>query len=436
MDVQHALLSKIVLRADLSEVVNARITGQFFTDDHYRRVFDYVLRHWQDYGVAPDASVMGQAFPAMQWDDHPQPTEYFIDRLRERRKKAILTEGLNNAATLLKGDDPDSTALMERGLRDTLTQCYLETAPVLDLDMTNRMDDFMDRLAERQENPGYLRGISTGFHGIDYVTGGLQPEHFVVLQGLIKSFKSATALAIAMFVHLQAHVPLFIGFEMSNIEQEDRLVSLLSNVSLTKIMNGTVSAPEERRIEAAFRTLKEMRPFLLSADITSTLTVSGVQAKIQQYDPDVVIIDGVYQMQSELPNVTPQSAQALTDISRSLKRLAQSSKKPILATTQASLRRAKGGLSADSLMYTQAWGQDCDVLLGTERLGERQADETQQGPVQVKLRVIESRSGPRKEVVLEWDWNAGSCTELDPAVQAQALSGAGTFRNEGDDDDD
>jgi len=422
MDVQHALLSKIILHAGLNKVVDARITTAFFTDDHYRRVYEYLLSHWQEYGVPPDASVVAQAFPAMTWEDHPQPVEYFVDRLRERRKKAILTDGLNQSAQWLKGDDPDSTVMMERAMRDAISSAFLETAPSLDLDITMRTDDIWDRLMDRRENPGHLRGISTGFQGIDYVTGGLQPEQFVVLTGTIKSFKSATALAIAMFVHRQAKVPLFIGFEMSNTEQEDRLVSLLSHVSLTRIMNGTISTPEERKIDRAMKLVKDMRAFFLSTDITSAMTVSGVQAKVQQYDPDVVVIDGAYLMQSELSGVIPQSPQALTDISRSLKRLAQSSKKPIIATTQSSLRRSKGGLTADSLMYTQAWGQDCDVLLGTERTGERQVDETTQGPVQVKLRVIESRSGPRKEVILEWDWDEGSVEELDPMVMASRLS--------------
>ena len=34
-----------------------------------------------------------------------------------------------------------------------------------------------------RKNPGYLRGISTGVQGIDYVTGGLQPEQFIVIIG-------------------------------------------------------------------------------------------------------------------------------------------------------------------------------------------------------------------------------------------------------------
>ena len=95
-------------------------------------------------------------------------------------------------------------------------------------------------LDERWMAPGYLRGVPTGFHGIDYVTGGLQPEQFVVLIGLPKAFKSATLLAMAKNVHASGKVPLFIGFEMSNAEQHDRLISLYAGVSLTEIRNGTL----------------------------------------------------------------------------------------------------------------------------------------------------------------------------------------------------
>ena len=221
-----------------------------------------------------------------------------------------------------------------------------------------------------------LRGISTGFDGIDYVTGGLQPEQFVVLLGTPKSFKSATLLAMALAAHEQAKVPLFIGFEMSQHRADRPCHSLLSGVSLTRIMHGTLSQKEFSSVQQALRALEGMRPFLFSTDITSATTVSGIQAKIQEYQPDVVFVDGAYLMQSEVKDVLQGSPQALTDISRSLKRLAQQQKIPICVTTQASLSRSKGGVSIASVMYTQAWGQDCDVLLGvrTQRPTRRDED--------------------------------------------------------------
>ena len=194
-------------------------------------------------------------------------------------------------------------------------------------------------------------------------------------------------------------------------------------------MNGTMSVQERKQVNEAHRAMLGMRSLLFSSDITSGMTVSGIQAKIQELDPDVVIVDGAYMMQSEDARFEPGSAQAITSISRGLKRLAQSTKIPIVVTTQASQTRSKGGLHMGSAMYSQSWAQDADILLGVERIqpmtpggnNDEENEVVTAGPVQVKFRVIESRSGPRKSVVLEWDWSEGSVEELDPIAQAKKL---------------
>ena len=280
------------------------------------------------------------------------------------------------------------------------------------------------------DNPG-LRGISTGFDGIDFVTGGLQPEQYVVLLGTPKSFKSATLLAMAKAVHKQAKIAAFIGFEMSNTEQQDRLVSLYSGVSLTRIMNGTLTEKEFKAVQKALRQVEEMVPFVFSTDITSATTVSGIQAKIQEYQPDVVFVDGAYLMQSEEKDVAQGTPQAMTSISRGLKRLAQATKIPVVVTTQASLPRSRSGLTLSSAMYTQAWGQDCDIMLGVERVREEKAegelvDEINSGPAIVKFKVVESRSGPRKDTLLEWDWSKGSVHEIDVTAARQQMTACWT----------
>jgi replicative DNA helicase len=442
LDVQGAFLAKVILHQDLRRAVNARISEAHFTDDQYKRVFGYLLKHWKKYGTSPDLSVVQRAFPSMSWDDHPQPIDYFITALMDRRRNAVLIEGLNEAAAFVHDtDNPDATDQMEAMLKQTLLKAALESARTYDIDFVSEehYGDVHELLEERWADPGYLRGVSTGFDGIDYVTGGLQPEHFVVLMGIPKSFKSATALAMAIRIHQQALRPLFIGFEMSNTEQTDRTLSLISGVSLTKIMNGTFSVAERKRIDVAHRGMLGMRSLLFSSDISSAMTVSGVQAKIQEMEPDVVIIDGAYMMQSEDSRFEPGSAQAITSVSRGLKRLAQASKIPIVVTTQASQTRSKGGLHMGSAMYSQSWAQDADILLGVERIqsttpggSDPENEITTAGPVQVKFRVIESRSGPRKNVILEWDWSGGSVEEIDPMAMAQKLRN----RPDGYDDDD
>lgn len=441
MDVQGAFLGKVILHQDLRRAVNARITEDHFTDERYKRVYGYLLKHWKTYGISPDKEVVRRAFPTQRWADDSQPLEYFIHALLERRKSAIIVEGLNAAVELLhSADNPDAVEQMELQLQETLTRAHLEVNRTYEIDFCSQeyYDEVQKLLDEREADPGYLRGISTGFAGIDYVTGGLQPEHFVVLMGVPKSFKSATALAMAIRIHMQARRPLFVGFEMSNREQTDRTLSLISSVSLTKIMNGTYTPKERKVIDQAHRSMIDMRSLLFSSDITSGMTVSSIQAKIQDLDPDVVIIDGAYMMQSEDSRFEPGSAQAITSISRGLKRLAQSSRIPIVATTQASQTRSKGGLHMGSAMYSQSWAQDCDILLGVERdrpQSDYDPDESTSGPVQVKFKVVESRSGPRKTVILEWDWKEGSVEELDPIRQSQKLNRVGMSDDYDDDDD-
>ena len=419
-DWQHAFLSKVIFEEEMKEAVNAGITAKFFRDETYQRVYEYMLQHWGQHGTPPDLEVVHQAFPTMVWKPQKQALSYLIERMRQDRKFVIVMQAFNEAAEFVSEEKPDE---MMAVMTAAFLNAKLETSEARDIDFATYGTIWEEVILDRMENQGALRGISTGFDGIDYVTGGLQPEQFIVLFGTPKSFKSATLLAMAMACHEQAKVPLFVGFEMSATEQIDRLVSLLSGVALTRINRGTLSAKEYKSVGKAMRGVEAMRPFVFSTDITAGSTVGSIQAKIIDYQPDAVYVDGAYLMQSEMAGVQQGSPQALTDISRGLKRLAQSMKIPIVVTTQASLVRSKGGLSLASGMYTQAWGQDADIVLGVERQVPERPEEQRNdaGSALVKFRVIESRSGPRKEIVLEWDWTRGTVTEQDPEKMRHLL---------------
>ena len=307
MDLQQALLSKIIRDRDLATVVNARITADFFTDDQWRRVYEYLINHWRKFSTSPDLESVKHDFPSHNWPELDQSIDYYIHGLRQRRKRAILTEGLNGAAGLLHTENaPEALDQMEVLLRESLTRVRLETTPTSDIDFTQRGEEVIARLDRRMKNPGYLRGISTGVRGIDYVTGGLQPEQFIVIIGLPKAMKSSTLLWMAMNVHEAGKRPLFLGFEMSNDEQEDRLTALYGAVGLSDVMNGTLKPAQRRAIREALQELsKSTTSFVSSVDMDNAMTVSGIQAKILEYQPDCVLIDGGYLMQSELPKAEP-----------------------------------------------------------------------------------------------------------------------------------
>jgi replicative DNA helicase len=410
MDVEREFLSYVVLNTATRSAVAARITVEFFNDPQWRRVYEYTLDHWRKYSQPADEAVIHGNFPNLRWEPTEYSLEYLIDALRVRRAKAIVLDGLNEAAALVGSSDAADTWQMLAILGDTLGRARIETSGTYDVthvDMESLVDEI---LLERMDNPGYLRGIGTGFKGIDYVTGGLQPEQLVVLIGLPKSLKSSILLWMALEAQKQAKRVLFAGFEMRNEEQQDRASSLLSGVGLTKILNGTITERERKEIMAGWALRRNMRDIHFTDDPNSAMTISGLQAKIMDYQPDVVFVDSAYLMQSELPKVTQGDAAALTDIARSLKRLSQSQKIPIVATTQASQTRTRGGkINVESGMYTQGWRQSADVYLGVERLNP---DDPDDGEVHICIKVLATRSGPRSETYVVWDWSRGSCIEV------------------------
>lgn len=424
MDVQHAALSKMIVEGQLRLFVDARITTEFFPDEKWRKVFVYLTDHWRQYGTPPTVEVVARSYPTYKWvTDDPQPAEYYIDQLRDRRKGSIFMEALQHAGSLLADDEePDQNDMIMRVLHEALVQAKTETSATRDTNLVAAFRGVLARIGLRRSSPGHLRGLTTGFDGIDYVTGGLQPEQFIVLTGIPKSGKSSFLLYMALQVFLSGKVPLFVGFEMSNDEQEDRLTSLMSGISLTSLLNGTTTMQQWGKVNKAWKDLEGMHPLILSADRESATTVSGLQSKVMDLQPDALFVDGAYLMESDRldPKVYPKgSPQVLTDISRSMKQLAQSARIPIVVTTQSLVARSRGGLTLGSIGYTSAFGQDADLILGVER---------QENSNISKLHVIDSRSGPRKDCFIEWDWDRGYVGELDaaqftPAARAAATNG-------------
>lgn len=138
MDVQHALLSKLIHGGDITHVINARITPEFFLDDQYRRIYEYLIEHWRKYRQPADLDVMTHAFPSYVWPQHPQSLDYFIDGLRERRKTSIITDTWNEVMPYFQSkDDPEAMEKILELMSVCLQTVRLETNPSLDVDFTN-----------------------------------------------------------------------------------------------------------------------------------------------------------------------------------------------------------------------------------------------------------------------------------------------------------
>ena len=140
-------------------------------------------------------------------------------------------------------------------------------------------------------------------------------------------------------------------------------------------------------------------------DSAAGSTVTGIASKIQVLHPDVVFIDGTYLMIDEQTGEA-NTPQALTNITRSLKRLAQRFQIPVVISTQVlNWKMRKGQVTADSIGYSSSFHQDADVIFGLQKEDEN-VDDTR------LLKVLASRNSGLTEVSMLWDWDTGQFREI------------------------
>lgn len=403
---EHLLISKIIQSASVSEVVDAGIRPDHFNSD-LANVYAWILNYWREYGEVPTKRVVAQQYADLQILDTESSAEPFarlIDEMYEAYRHKHLVLAVSAAGPSLSNHKTEEAM---RLLTEGLQKAALEVAHLRDVDIIQNWETRIERYREMQKTPNFLRGIPSGFNGLDNITAGFRQQQLITFVGEAKKGKSLMTLIMANAAHNHGISPLYVSFEMSIEEQEARYDAIVSKVSHNKIMRGDLTTVELERIEKAIRIRKNMHPFYMTEDSSSLTTVSALAAKLQQYRPGLVIVDGVYLMDDE--NGEPKgSPQALTNITRSLKRLSQRFDIPIIGTTQVlswKLGNKKSrAITSDAIGYTSSFAQDSDLILGVE--SDPDIDN------QAIIRVVLARTAPKGEVRIKWDWDNMDFTEV------------------------
>lgn len=378
------------------------MTARFFYDDVHRAAFKAILAHHSEYQQPPSQEAFGRDFPTYRLSDAPDPLDYYLDEIKHAHKNTLLEYGLSDAVDAWKDDDPaEALQILTRTIADVNSE--ISSSRIVDITQTGPQR--VDRYKAYSKREGSLRGISSGFHSIDQYTQGWQPGQFIVFVGPPAAGKSTLMLLAAMAAHRTVYSPAFFGFEMSNEEQEERYDAIRAGVSHTKLRSGRLPSDDIEKIAKAMRRDELLRPLHFSEDISSTTTVSGLSAQIDRLNPSIVFVDGMYMMEDDQGELKGSPA-AITNVTRSLKRLAQVKRIPVVGSTQVLLWKMdrKKGVTQNSIGYSSSFLQDADGLIAVEQTDDPQVN---------KLKSLKQRNAPGFEVLVEWDWETGRFQELE-----------------------
>ncbi len=216
-------------------------------------------------------------------------------------------------------------------------KCIFNVSASKNITGPERIDTILEKafvkLEKRCKNGGGLVGISTGFKGIDDITGGLKPGEFVIVAARPSMGKTAFALNIAQSASRTRSVIIF-SLEMETESLLNRMISSSCMIKMNDIQSGTLTDDQFVRI---MKRTSELGKRNLYIDDKSTM-LSDIKALCRkqklQKGLDVIVIDYLQLIRTTMK--ANQREQEVSYISKELKSLAKELNITVIALSQLS----------------------------------------------------------------------------------------------------
>lgn len=400
---ERRLISALVLSGNLSECTERGMAPDWFTagSDH-KKVYEFCVGHTAKYGEFPTRATVKDNFPAYRFLKTKDPLLYFIDQQVAFLREEVVLSGTGELIKDISAKDTEAAAA--KMVEITTDLRGFSPTPVYQTDLTKTGVDRWNEYLAHKATGSALLGMSSGYPTIDKATLGFRPEQLIVLVAVSKAGKSTICLKICQHIHdTYDKTPLLVSFEMSRRELGERHDATRAKVSYKRLQQGSLTGDEEASVQDMHTYMEDAAPFIL-ADASEGTTLDSLQARIHDVKPDLLVVDGVYMMTDSITGES-NTPMAITNLTRGLKRMAQSLKIPILISTQAlRAKMSRGKINADSAGYSSSFSQDADVMLALEHL--------EMSDTGRKLRVLLSRNCGPTSIDIDFDYERGEFGEI------------------------
>ena len=406
-DIDRGFISKLLETKDIRLVKEQQIKPSFFTGDS-KRVFEYIEKIFKETGSVPTERAVLHQFPKYKLDyiedkvGNEEDLNFWCNELRTRIRHNHLVDTVQQMADELdEGKSEEAYKIMKKSVAFIENEVVGTTA----VDITENTEERKQLYLERKKNKGII-GIPTGFDHLDYVVKGLKNGTLTTIlanTGVGKTFFEVILGANCM---LNNYTVLQFVTEMSDELMRDRYEAVLyskcyGEISYNQFKSGTLPTEIERKY---FQFLAEDLPSMEPLYVETATSVSAMEAVIEKLKPDIILVDGAYLMEDD--RQAKDDWLRVTHITRDLKQLAKRIDKPIVINTQADKNTSKKGPKLDSIMYTQAIGQDSDDVWGLHR------DEVMINEKEMQLRILKQREGVLAKIMLTWDFDTMTFEEI------------------------
>jgi replicative DNA helicase len=328
-DTESKLISAVLSDKQVHVLLQANVDNLMRT---HNDIWGFIRNYFEQNGSAPPLDLVVEKFRDFTPVQGVGATKHHLEELQAE----FLTDSLKNIIKDAAGEVQGGHGVeaLEHLISKT-SELKKNTATIRDIDVTD-LDSalaYYENVKKQQELG--LVGIKTGLPGFDnYLPAGIMPGQLGVFLAYPGIGKSWLSLYFAVQAWKQGKSPLVISLEMSETEVRNRVFTIMGEGlwSHRQLSAGNVELDTLKKWHE--KNLQGKPEFhIISNDSGGEVSPSVLRGKIDQYKPDLVIVDYLQLMS---PNQKSDNETVrMKNLSRELKLLAISDEIPIIAISSA-----------------------------------------------------------------------------------------------------
>lgn len=275
------------------------------------------------------------------------------------------------------------------------------------------IEEAWKRIEKIHDGGNGIRGVPTGFPGLDHKLSGFQKSDLIILAARPSVGKTSLVLDFARTAAVKYNVPVAIfSLEMSKEQLFDRMLSAQSRVDGWKLRTGKLSMDQDiERIQQGLEDLSNAPIFIDDTPANTIINMRSVIRRLKADKPLGLIVVDYLQLMGTTKHYDSVVHQT-TEISRSLKSLAKEFDVPVIALSQLSrnVEQRGGRPKLSDLRDSGSIEQDADVVMFIHR--EEKYGENNQNNNTVDILIEKHRNGPTGEIKLIFDDKKTSFVEM------------------------
>ena len=353
-----------------------------------------ILRHWDKYNRTPPSDLFGREFPGYELTARPASPDELVDLAAGQIKMVAVQDAMGDLAQLQEEEDWDAISSRISRLSAQLQGGRTGSKVIIWDEAGHDVEARLRRIVKF--------GIGTGIDKIDSQEGfiGFQAGNLITYLGRAKAGKTSFGLLASLDAALRKFKRVMVvTFEISAEDIHDRFDAYAANVSLTRLRQGKLKETEKDRVRKTYLDRGDYEPLMYIVEPHEKYSVTNLEADIDKYQPDVVLIDGFYFMTDRISGKLGSHPDGHDGLSAELKRSALRRNIVVIVTHQVREKQLKGkkgsGIDDQAMMSGTGLIMASDMVIGLDASEDHEH----------LISCTRSRTGYLDKVRGTWNWD-------------------------------